>query len=118
MIEKLIERIQEYQRIHGTEYEPQIILLKLHGCNTCKSLETELMIDGWSYDVLDFMEDKHNEIADEVEAILETNSYPIIVITYPETKIICTNSPVRHEKLITNLNPTITIYKQLIPHLS
>jgi hypothetical protein len=118
MIEKLIERIQEYQRTHGTEYEPQIILLNLHGCNTCKSLETELMVDGWSYDVLDFMEDKHNEIADEVEAILETNSYPIITVTYPETKIICTNSPVRHEKLITNLNPTTTIYKQLIPHLS
>ena len=64
------------------------------------------------------MENKHSEIADEVEAILETNSYPIIIVTYPETKIISTDSPVRHEKLITNLNPTISIYKQLMPHLS
>lgn len=118
MIEKLIERIQEYQKNNGTEYEPQIILFKLSGCNVCKSLETNLMIDGWSYESFDFMEDKHSDMADEVEMILNSNHYPIVCITYPETKIIIPESPVRHDKLITNLNTEISFYKQLIPHLT
>lgn len=118
MIEKLIERVQDYQKQNGTEFDPQIILLKLSGCKVCKSLETDLMLDGWSYESFDFMDSKHENLADEIETILDTNSYPIICITYPETKIICPESSVRHEKLITNLNPNISIYKQLISHLS
>jgi glutaredoxin len=118
MIENLIERVKSYQVQHGTEFDPQIIIFKLHGCKVCKSLETELMVDGWSYETFDCMNDEHADMADELEQTLETNHYPIILITYPETKIITPASPIRHEKLITNLNPNITIYKQLTPHLS
>lgn len=118
MVDKLIERVQEYQKNNGEEFEPQIILFKLHNCKVCKSLESELMIDGWSYESFDCMDDKHEAIADEIEGILQSNSYPVIFINYPEVKIIHTDSPIRHSKLISNLNPNITIYKQLTPHLS
>jgi glutaredoxin len=118
MVDKLIEMVQEYQRNNGVEFEPQIVLFKLHGCKVCKSLESELMVDGWSYEVFDCMDGKHEHIADEIEGILQSNSYPVIFINYPETKVIHTDSPIRHEKLISNLNPEITIYKQLTPHLS
>lgn len=118
MVEKLIEKVQMYQKNNGTEFEPQIIVFKLHGCKVCKSLESELMIDGWSYESFDCMESKHELIADEIEGILQSNSYPVIFINYPETKVIHTDSPIRHSKLISNLNPQITIYKQLTPHLS
>ena len=118
MIENLIERVKSYQVQHGTEFDPQIIIFKLHGCKVCKSLETELMVDGWSYETFDCIDEKHNNIADELEEQLQTNNYPIIFITYPATKIVTPASPVRHEKLITNLNPNVTIYKQLTSHLS
>jgi len=118
MIENLIERIKEYQRENGTEFDPQIILFKLHNCKVCKSLESELMIDGWSYEAFDCMKPEHEAIADEIEEVLQSNNYPIVLVTYPETKIITPNSPVRHEKVITNLNPSKTIYVQLTPHLS
>lgn len=118
MIEQLIDKVQQYQEQNGTEYKPQIILFKLHGCKVCKSLESELMVDGWSYEVFDCMDSKHESIADELESTLQSNSYPIIFITYPETKIVHTDSPVRHPQLITNLNPQVSIYTQLTPHLS
>lgn len=118
MIEALIENVKRYQVQNGTEFDPQIIIFKLHGCKICKSLETELMVDGWSYETFDCMDEKHNEMADELESTLETNHYPIILVTYPETKIITPASPIRDKKLITNLNPNVSIYKQLTPHLS
>lgn len=118
MLEQLIDNVKTYQQQNGKEFDPQIIIFKLHGCKVCKSLETELMVDGWSYETFDCMNDEHSTLADELEATLETNHYPIIFVTYPETKIITPASSVRHEKLITNLNPNVTIYKQLTPHLS
>jgi len=39
-------------------------------------------------------------------------------VTYPESKFITPASPIRDKKLITTLNPNVTIYKQLTPHLS
>lgn len=118
MIEQLIDIIKQYQVTKGNEFDPQIILLKLSGCKVCKSLETDLMLDGWAYEAFDFIKSEHEEIADEVENTLQTNSYPIIVVTYPTSKIIVMSSPVRHDKVITNLNPNQTIYEQLIHHLS
>jgi len=118
MVEQLIEKVQKYQKDNGTEFEPQVIVFKLHGCKVCKSLETDLMVDGWSYESFDCMDTKHELIADEIEGILQSNSYPVIFINYPETKVLHTDSPIRHSKLISNLNPQITIYKQLTPHLS
>jgi glutaredoxin len=118
MIEALIERVKGYQVEKGTEFDPQIIIFKLHGCKICKSLETELMVDGWSYETFDCINDEHSEIADELESTLETNQYPIILVTYPQAKFITPASPIRDGKLITNLNPNVTVYKQLTPHLS
>jgi glutaredoxin len=117
-MEQLINQAIQYQRDNGTEFDPQIILFKLHGCKVCKSLESELMVDGWSYESFDCMDSKHEQFADYLESELQSQSYPIVFITYPETKILHTDSPVRHEKLISPLNPKQTIYNQLTPHLS
>jgi hypothetical protein len=76
------------------------------------------MVDGWSYETFDCMDSKHEAIADEIEAYFESNSYPVIFITYPKPKVIHTDSPVRHDQLISNLNPQVPIYRQLTPHLS
>jgi glutaredoxin len=118
MIEQLINTVKEYQVKNGVEFDPQIIVFKLHNCKVCKSLESNLMVDGWSYETFDCLDSKHNDIADHVEDVLQSNNYPIVFVTYPETKILIPESPVRHEKLITNLNPELSIYEQLINHLS
>lgn len=116
MIETLINKVHGYQREKGTEFDPQMILFKLSGCSKCKELEAELMVDGWSYEVFDCNQNEHSDIADEIESTLKTNAYPIIFITYPETKIIVNTSGVNNEKVII-LNPNISFYKQLTVHL-
>jgi len=116
MIEALINKVRSYQGEKGTEFDPQIILFKLSGCSKCKELEAELIVDGWSFESFDCNMSDHNDIADELELTLKTNAYPIIFITYPETKIIVNTSGVIDEKVII-LNPNLSNYKQLTHHL-
>lgn len=85
-----IERIIQYQKEKGTEFNPQLILFTLSGCPVCKQLITELMLDGYSYEEFDCNTDEHSDIADYLESSLGTNHYPIIFISYPESKIIIT----------------------------
>lgn len=106
-MEALINKVKRYQEVNGTEFDPQIVLFKLSGCSICKSFETELMIDGWNYEAFDCMEDKHSDLADELESTLNTNRYPIIFILYPEPKVITIN----------DLDPDINIIKQISKHL-
>lgn len=116
MINTLIEKVQSYQREKGTEFEPQMVLFKLSGCSKCKEVETELMIDGWSYDTFDCNMDIHSDIADEIESTLKTDAYPIVFILYPEPKIIVNTSGVLDKSVII-LNPNTSFYKQLTIHL-
>ena len=118
MINELIENVRAYQKHNGMEFDPQVILFKLSGCKKCKELETELMVDGWSYESFDCNTDEHADIADILEEQLKSNTYPIVFITYPEPKVLLPQSPILDKKVITNLNPNQSIYKQLTPHLS
>lgn len=118
MINELIENVKTYQTQNGTEFDPQIILFKLSGCKKCKELETELMVDGWSYESFDCNTDTHSDIADKIEATLKTQTYPICFITYPKNKILLPQSGITDKQVITNLNPNQSIYKQLTPHLN
>jgi glutaredoxin len=107
MIE-LVNYIKNYQKEKGTEFDPQLIIFTLSGCPVCKSLISELMIDGYAYEEFDCNKDEHSDIADHLEDILNTNSYPIICITYPEPKVITMNQ-------IDSKKPT---YNQITEHLS
>jgi glutaredoxin len=106
MIE-LIDTIKQYQLKNGSEFDPQIILFKLSNCAVCKSLENELMVDGWSYETFDCLNSKHSDIADMLEETLQTNTYPIICITYPEPKILT----------IQDFDTNKSVYKQLTSYL-
>jgi glutaredoxin len=87
----LFNKVIEYQKVNGTESNPQIIMFKLAGCKKCKEVQVDLMINDADYDEFDCMNEKHEEIADEIEATLNINHYPILFITRPQYKIITTD---------------------------
>lgn len=87
----LFNKVIEYQKVNGTESNPQIIMFKLAGCKKCKEVQVDLMINDADYDEFDCMNEKHEEIADEIETVLNINHYPILFITRPQYKIITTD---------------------------
>jgi glutaredoxin len=87
----LFNKVIEYQKVNGTESNPQIIMFKLAGCKKCKEVQVDLMINDADYDEFDCIDSKHEEIADEIEATLNINHYPILFITRPQYKIITTD---------------------------
>ena len=87
----LFNKVIKYQKINGTESNPQIIMFKLAGCKKCKEVQVDLMINDADYDEFDCMNEKHEEIADEIETVLNINHYPILFITRPQYKIITTD---------------------------
>ena len=87
----LFNKVIEYQKVNGTESNPQIIMFKLVGCKKCKEVQVDLMINDADYDEFDCMNEKHEEIADEIETVLNINHYPILFITRPQYKIITTD---------------------------
>ena len=100
--------IKNYQKEKGKEFDPQLIIFTLSGCPICKEVITELTIDGYSFEEFDCNKDKHSDIADHLEEVLKTNSYPFIFIIYPEPKIITT----------LDLNPKKPIYPQITEYLN
>ena len=108
MNSNLIEEVIRYQKEKGTEFDPQLIIFTLHGCPVCKEIVSNLMVDGYSYEAFDCTKDEHSDFADFLEDILEVNRYPIIFITYPESKIITVN----------DINDNKPTYPQITEHLS
>lgn len=108
MNSSLIEQIIRYQKEKGTEFDPQLILFTLSGCPVCKEVLSELMIDGYSYETFDCNKDEHSDFADYLENTLNTNHYPIIYISYPESKIIT----------VDDLDDKKPIYPQITEHLN
>ena len=106
-MESLITYITKYQKEIGTEFDPQLIIFTLSGCPICKEITTELTLDGYAFEEFDCNQDKYSDIADYLETVLETNSYPFIFITYPEPKVITTLT----------LDPNKSIYPQITEHL-
>jgi len=103
----LFNKVIEYQKVNGTESNPQIIMFRLAGCRKCKEVQVDLMINDADYDEFDCMDEKHQEIADEVETTLNINHYPILFITRPQYKIITTD----------DLKPEHSIYEQIQKYL-
>jgi glutaredoxin len=87
----LFNKVIKYQKVNGTESNPQIIMFKLAGCKKCKEVQVDLMINDADYDEFDCMNEKHEKIADEIETVLNINHYPILFITRPQYKIITTD---------------------------
>jgi glutaredoxin len=103
----LFNKVIKYQKVNGTESNPQIIMFKLAGCKKCKEVQVDLMINDADYDEFDCMNEKHEEIADEIETTLNINHYPILFITRPQHKIITTD----------DLKPEHSVYEQIKKYL-
>ena len=103
----LFNKVIKYQKVNGTESNPQIIMFKLAGCKKCKEVQVDLMINDADYDEFDCMEEKHQEIADEIEETLNINHYPIIFITRPQFKLITMDDIISEQ----------SIYKQIKKYL-
>jgi glutaredoxin len=105
---ELVNYITNYQKEIGTEFDPQLIIFTLSGCPICTGIVTDLMLDGYSYEEFDCNKDKHSNIADHLEEVLNTNTYPIICITYPEPRIIT----------MVQLDSAKPIYNQITEYLN
>jgi hypothetical protein len=46
----LFNKVIKYQKVNGTESNPQIIMFKLAGCKKCKEVQVDLMINDADYD--------------------------------------------------------------------
>lgn len=62
----------------------RVIVLGLSGCRHCDALVVGLTQEGISFEFKDVNLKEHSKLADKVEALLETNTYPIIILDRPQ----------------------------------
>jgi glutaredoxin len=58
----------------------KVIVLGLRGCTHCNALSTSLIEANIPFEFRDVDLKEHSNLADRMEALLETNSYPIVII--------------------------------------
>jgi glutaredoxin len=58
----------------------KVIVLGLSGCSHCDALVVNLTQEGIPFEFKDVDLKEHSNLADRMEALLDTNTYPIIII--------------------------------------
>lgn len=58
----------------------KVIVLGLSGCSHCESLVVNLTQEGIPFEFRDVDRKEHSALADRMEALLQTNAYPMIII--------------------------------------
>jgi glutaredoxin len=58
----------------------KVIVLGLSGCGHCESLVVNLTQEGIPFEFRDVDLREHSNLADRMEALLDTNTYPMIII--------------------------------------
>ena len=62
----------------------RVIVLGLSGCHHCDALVVGLTQEGIPFEFKDVNLNEHSSLADRMEAILKTDTYPMIIIERPE----------------------------------
>ena len=60
----------------------RVIVLGLSGCSHCDSLVVNLTQEGIAFDFIDA--DVDGKLADRMEALLKTETYPMVILERPE----------------------------------